>query len=261
MNEEILLAILKDSLKLARTEFKDKLNMKTKNLTKLDIASMGLLAKSTKTVDAIICLTNKNEGFGEDALTLTRTLYENLVSIKYIYEQDSEKRAELYWGYGSLDRYNGLLKMKKQGINKEAVEKFLAEMNYEELSNIKKTRDSEKEKLRRKEGFKESSWSYLTIKQMSNEIKHISHYERTYKSLSQIVHAHPSSILAYMHFINNKVEFNDLPNNNSRADALDLSLEYYLVLLGVINERYSLGVSAELEKIVQIVYKTSAVTD
>lgn len=207
--------------------FKLKLNphIQKQNKTILDGVCMNILAKSSKTALAIHHLTR--EGFGEDALTLTRTIFENYTTFAYILKEDSKHRAELFIAHGCLD-YHKKLNNKSHPDAQHCIK--LLEEEY-------------KQNKKKHTGFEDKHhWTRLKLRKVCELINCSNGYDKIYWALSQQTHPHSISLIGY----SDNGAPDDTPNTKMVEEALIYSIELLLMLLRLANETYTCELHNEL---------------
>lgn len=112
-------------------------------------------------------------GYFEQCLMLGRVLMENCVSLQYIYQKDTEKRAKNYMLHSFVSTFK---RMKEGGVNT-----FYDEPVDEKIEELKKEFE--------KSGKNNSRWDGRTFKEMCDELGHTSIYNEFYARLSRYTHS------------------------------------------------------------------------
>ena len=216
-----------------------------------------LLAKSTKTFRAIHLLCDK--GYGEDAIILTRSLLENLISFAYISQpqsdEEKEHRAKLFRGWLIIDFRRKIKKLKDADPLKPQLEQSLKEidLNGNIYANVNKLHQEECQKL--KESGKQLnkwSWSCLSLKDMANEIGLLDpYYNKVYSFYSQIAHPHPGGSIPYRKLSPNgkEVLIYDAPSSELVEEALVSSFDCYFKIVELTIRIFNLNPNKKMEEI------------
>lgn len=228
-NNSELHALLNACAQLFEDKFKTALNQHLPNVqSHSDGVVMLLLAKSFKTCRAISILTSK--GYGEDAIALLRTIFENYVNLAYIIQEDSDHRFELFITHAHLDYANKLGKG--------------SETDYEYSTRI---HNAEKDRIKQIYGRYSNTWSHLSLGKLSEIVNCKNGYDKIYWLLSQQTHPHAKMLGNYT--TNGSPD--DSPSPRMIEEALLYSIEFILKLLSLTNEKYSCGLGVDIDKLSQ----------
>lgn len=202
-------------------------------------------AKNVKTLRAIVLLSNN--GFGEDAAQLTRSIYEIYINTQYILQINTEDRTRLFLDFNLLDYFDRLTELKKE-IKEEIIlaeyEQTLSNYKKEGINKVRKFREQkEKEyKLRKQIGLNNKSWSLITTKQMAIETGNGKLYKQIYWQISQIAHPHPKGLENYFENKGKNTYFSDSPSLNWVSESLVFSSDMFLRFLELINKYFKLNI-------------------
>lgn len=220
-----------------------------------------LFAKSTKAFRAIQHLCNNGIGYGEDAIILTRSLLENLITLAYISNPQStderERRAKLFINWIIIDGNRLKDRLKDGDPVKAQLEQNLKIMdpNGEIYKKAKRLFQEQCCNIC-KSGRRQNKWSWsgLSIKDMAEEVGLLEpYYNKVYWLYSQIVHPHPGGSSSYMkpNPSGEGVIICDTPNSGWIEEALFSSFDCYRQILRVINNISNPSLNnrlAEIEK-------------
>ena len=232
----------------------------------LKITADFILKKSTKTLKAICDLCSK--GYGEDAQVLGRTIFENALTLAFIYKPDSKEMrdclASLYILHGAKEqqnKQNGIEDLKKNGKCKEWIEDLekgkssldkqeldkeegLMKKALEEWNNYNKKAEEYLRKLGKKPSDKRS-WSLISLKDMSEIVgePYECYYHLVYWSLSKLVHSSILGSFSYYGVSHPSDEFGETGN------ALQISFDYYRRIVFMVDKIFELGFEEEINQV------------
>jgi len=246
-----LLALHKKLLDFVDTDITQAMDGKIELSPGFKDTCVYLFTKSTKTYRAIQHLCNN--GYGEDAIILSRSLLENLINFAYIanpqQEEERERRAKLFVGWIIIDFQRKLRDLKNTDAVRIQIEKNLK--TYKPDWDVNKLHQEEcnNHKTKGKE-TNNRSWSVLSIKNMATEIGLLELYYKEYWLYSQIVHPHPGGSPSYMKYDTNRdIVTNDMPSNAWIEKALLSSIDCYIMLVGLINNVFDLKLDDKIKAI------------
>jgi hypothetical protein len=75
------------------------------------LVALALYSKCLTVAEAILVLIDA--GFGDEAFGMTRTLIDIYITLRYIANKDTDRRARLYWQFSAKDRENLIALAKK----------------------------------------------------------------------------------------------------------------------------------------------------
>ena len=218
------------------------------------IICLVLFTKSTKTFRAIQHLCGKGIGYGEDAMILTRSLLENLINLAYIanpqQEEERERRAKLFANWLIID-----LKRKIDGLPSNDPLKPQLEEHFKnwqsigvDYGKINELHQDECQKLRAtgKQPNKRY-WSCLSIKGRAEEVGLLPAYNGIYWICSKIAHPDPGVTNFYVNEMpdRNSIIY-DTPNPTLIEETLAFSFDYYIRMVGLINNIFNLRLDGKI---------------
>jgi len=235
INNKNLLGLLAKCTDIFEIKFKPKLTASVSSKgSSLDWAFMLFLAKSMKTARAVTILA-KN-GYGEDAMCLARSMFENYINLAYILKENTSHRAELFFEYGKLDSLKKTENFPNNKVNNKGEIERLSKIFEEEYK-------SGKEKYM--DGCKKHSWSCLTLKKMSEIVNAKEGYDSFYWWMSQYSHPHSEGLASYC----SSGLVDDAASHRMIEEVLIISFPSLTGLLRMANEKYSLGLEKYVEEI------------
>lgn len=207
-----------------------------------------LFAKAHKTFWAIDILTQR--GFGQDAATLTRSLFELLVTAKYL-ARGEEGLVNKYSYFDNIlhkkliDKYKKDIKKGKISLSAECQALLSDKEKMEEVE--KSYRDAEPYF---KGNQRKDTWSGKTIKEMAEEVGLYHEYHYVYWLLSHQVHSSPISMRDYISLSGGEMECESGPSKRSlRKEVISYSFIFFLGVLAVVNQTFQLNLETQISGI------------
>jgi hypothetical protein len=219
-------------------------NKITSNTTLHDCMAF-LFAKSHKTFWAIDILAQR--GFGQDAAILTRSLFELLVTTKYLTKE--EKSVDRYSHYDCIlrkrliDKYKEDIKNGKISLSAE-VQALLNDK--EKMAEVEKSYQIAEPYF--KENRRKDAWSGKTIKEMAEEVGLYHEYNYFYWLLSHQVHSNSMSMRDYINFSGGEIECESGPSERFVKEVLRYSFLFFLDVLEVVNQTFQLGFKDQISE-------------
>lgn len=228
----------------------------------LKITSDYLLKKSTKSLKAICELCTMD--YGEDALVLGRTVFENSLTLAFIYKPESVELKDCFANLFILHYLSDqdkikkdLEELKKKGKCREWIDKL---ENGESLQELV-TANHEKDKTLRKRNhfvkkaqkyiseriqieLRKDTWNLLSIKNTALLVgePYECYYHFVYWSLSK--HVHPSVLGSYSYYgkSTQQDEFGEC------GRSLIISFDCYWRIVYTVNKIYDLGLENKIKE-------------
>jgi len=232
----------------------------------LQVVATFLFTKSTKTFRAIFILCA--EGYGQDAMILSRSIFENYVHLAYIDKKDSSNRALLFITYGVIDNYKKTEKIKefenvKKYYGRNLQDEFIKRWGKgkTEAEEIRNTECAKIIKTFGKDKIDKNSWSLLSLRNMIKQIgdnrkeTEEIYYEQVYWWASQFCHPDINCSNDYFSEEENNIIITDLPNDKNVETALILGLEHYFMIAKITDKIIGLNLEKELDDLL-IEFKT-----
>lgn len=199
----------------------------------------AIIAKVIRTHDAIILLC-KN-GFGEDALILSRSLFEIMITVLYIFRDKTDKTVMRYLSHSTIlkeKNIEAVLKYNYQTKNNDR-------LTEKEISRIKE----ESEIFKNKYNYDKSSWSDKSIRKMAISLDKEILYDIVYAIQCSFSHSDAESINSYVNKKGDTLEFNIDGSPKNLSIALLMSLEFFIEIIDVWSKEIELDLESEIEKI------------
>lgn len=193
--------------------------------------SLFFLSKSFKSFWATIELAKK--GFGEDALILSRSIFENAITYLYI-SKDPAKRTDLYLKHDCIGsrRYLNICRSINTIIPDEDEIARTIEGNYQEVRG-----DYKQNKL----------WNGKTLKDLAVEVGLEETYNLIYPLHSEFVHSGIKTMKYYIQDEGEKVVVNYGPSDNFVDNALISAHNSLVRILNTYNDKMGLPYARELQ--------------
>lgn len=200
--------------------------------TKKNRIASAFLVKATKTLKAITILCK--QGYGEDAVILSRSLFDMLVDILYItrFKLDTmADRYELYddvWlakAFSPKGKSRNLKKLIRQRERKlQPDDKTLEEINRKATKVMKRFK------------YRSDTWRPENLYNMAVKVKLGPLYQTMFKLHSQVVHTAPRIINNYAVINNGHLNYTYQPSHKHISDALFSSFSHTFGILKVFNQ-------------------------
>lgn len=204
-------------------------------------------AKSYRTVNSVLLLCEN--GYGQDAFMLVRTLFELLITTAYIFKEDTDNRITQYNEYDWVLRNKMLSSVKK---NKDSKGKsLLQERSLSEGINLKEIKQKSKEVLQSYEEEDAQTWSKKSIFQMAKAVGLEDLYDSLYALGSQLTHSASRSANEYMRVVDGELELLTYPSDNYIDESLVGSFMCFYHIVKQLDEVFDLALTdslAEFEK-------------
>lgn len=192
-----------------------------------------LISKSMTT--ARCALQCSERGYTQDAFMLIRSIFENLVNIRYLLQGDSEKKAVRFIEFDYWQRRNQFKLRLQYPIREQQVKQSI------EKEKIKL--DEICAKLHKKYGIKERwiNWSNKNMHQMSDKVSLGNVYAVLWGDLSALIHGSVRASNAYIDITGEKVEFKVGPTYIMIEKCLKYLCEFMNEIWVQFNKIFNLG--------------------
>jgi len=208
-----------------------------------DMFCAFVVGKSYKTHGAVLLL-SKN-GFGEDASILTRSIYENMVTLLHILQDETDEQAYRYFDYDWILRE----KMFKSVAGKqEIMDKVLErERNPKPedttIQEVKKHADI----VRKRYGYKNNRWSDKSLYEMAKDVGRLDAYRTVYRLQCQLSHSLSRSLNEYAKPDQSGVVLDVGQSENWVEESLVAAFDFYFSILSAYNSHFDLGFEDKFE--------------
>lgn len=180
-------------------------------------------------------------GNGQDAFMLVRTLFELMVTIGYIFKEDTEARTKLYTEYDWILRD----KMFRNVSSSKQAKTLLKEKGSEvDLDEVKQ--NAKKHKSNYVKGDS-NTWSKKGIEKMAKDIGVGQLYKTLYALGSQLTHSASRSANDYMKVENGEVELFTYPSNIYVNESLIGCFYCFYHIVQQLNKTFELGIGDGLK--------------
>ena len=195
------------------------------------------LTKAQKTHAAIMLLCS--DGYGQDAVVLSRSILELLITIKYILADSTDGRVDRYVSHDWVLRSELYENLK----NREE----LAVIPTEKIQEIKANADAAQKKY----GYKPyGGWSDKTMYYMAKEIGEESNFNICYGIQCSFSHSSARSMMEYMKESDGQYVFDAGKSERYINPALAMAFDFQKSLCLEADKLFSLGFTEELLQLV-----------
>lgn len=238
-----LLELNKELISLIE-QFSDK-GLPIEKYTKRNLLLMFAFTKSYKTTNSILILCEK--GNGQDAFMLVRTLFELLITIRYIFEKDTKSRIAQYYNYDDVLR-SRIFSTIKKGKSHDVKQELRELVNKGEI-NLKSVKEKSKQILQNYTSDDAETWSKRSIFRMAKEVGLKELYNSLYALGSQFIHSASRSENAYMKIVNDKVDLLTYPSDEYVVESLVDSFTCFHQMVKQLNDIFNLKLEKRLSEI------------
>lgn len=203
-----------------------------------DALLLYAITKSNKTLSAIILLCRN--GMGEDAAMLCRTLMDLNLKIEYIFKDETDERAKMYFDYDWIQRAT----MLKYAKTSSEAEKFNDPENIKIINEVEKKASLAKSKYKYK-----SSGLDKNLYEIVQELNRTSLYETVYRIQCSLSHSSPRSMNDYFKIKGDQLTFDAGPSDNFVRETIVASFNFYYGLIVQYNTYFKKGIDKELEQL------------
>ncbi len=206
-----------------------------------------VLARCIHKTQSITLLCKK--GLAKDAAPLVRAIFEDLVDLKYI-NQD-EARELLYANYEVYDR----LRFRKRAMNHKLFKN--TDENMRLVGELQLEWDKVKSKYKREDGKIFNRWSGLTIEAQSNVVELGSTYDWLYRFISHFVHSGSFTASSYIKGQSaERVTLSIGASDELVGEILITTIAFLVDIMSIINSRYRLSYEKQIDELSRIVEGT-----
>lgn len=189
--------------------------------------------KAYKTHGAVLLLCQN--GLGQDAAMLMRSLIDLLVTLFYILNDPTEERLQRYFAYDWVLRK----KMLDYCKSRPEISSLMPEIDANEVENQSKIA---KEKYK----YDKPHWSDKNIREMAEEIGRPDLYATVYSLQSQILHTAPRALNEYIKNEHNGYVVDVGQNDSWIEETLVASFDCYFHIVQKCDELLNLGKAFQL---------------
>lgn len=199
------------------------------------------LAKNLHRLQSILILCKR--GFAKDVIPLLRSMFEELVDLKYM--QADKKRIEDYFNYDTYIRLKlgrTLLAHGGKGVDKEKIGVRNAE--------LEKEWDKVKNKFTDKKGNVHKRWTCKSVADVSTEVGLGEAYHYIFGYLSNYIHSNPISANDYVlgrEGDNVVIEIGASPQ--LVREVLPTASMFFVDMLSIVNDEYKMRLDDDLKSL------------
>jgi hypothetical protein len=199
-----------------------------------------LFVKAVKTYRAIRILCE--QGYGEDATVLLRSLFQVVVTAQYLVHEDSRRRVAAYVGYYPVAN----LKLLDPAMADPQFAARMAARGGVDLPGLRRTAGRAKKRFK----FSPTSalaWAGVTLRKAARDVGQGESYDSLYRIASGFEHSSAGSLLSYG---SGPDPTGALPSASFVNKTLVACLIQMLILLEVIIRAFKLGMVRDLSPLV-----------
>ena len=210
------------------------------------------LTKAYKTHSAIILLCQ--EGYGEDASVLNRTMFELLITILYILKDPTDERAYRYYSYDWVLRKKMLRYAEQRPELIIQLENRITNLKVDDVSIEEVNRKAKQ--VQEKFKYKNNRWSDRTLADMSKEVDKENHYQTMYRLASQYTHSLPRVINDYVKFTDDGyINFSGISENWVEEDLI-MAFDFFSSIFAAACDQYGWAAEKELKLLFDRFFET-----
>ncbi len=198
------------------------------------------LTKGYKTHKASLVLCD--QGFGQDAAILVRSLFELAVICGYITKDKTENKALRYINYDWISRK----KMFTYVQSKEHLVKLIKEERPETDKIIEDVLKYSKE-ADEEFGYEYFGWSDKRLIEMSKDMGLGDIYKTVYVLQSQLAHSDPRVVNEYIREENSKFIYDTGASERWVTEALVTAFHFYYLIAAYWNEVFNVGLNPKFD--------------
>lgn len=221
------------------------INCKFPKAQKKDIFAIYAIGKAFKTHTVIIM--DCESGYGEDGSILARSLFELLIILKYILQDDSNGRIDRYLDYDWIIRHKTYEYAKTKDYLIELMDQ--RELTSQQGQDTREEVEKNAFIVQQKYGYNRFGWANKTIKQMAEEVKLGDAYKTIYSLQSQFVHNAVRTMNDYLKATQTGFSVNTGPSENWIEETLISSFDFLFSIAKEYDKFRNLGYKNKLEKI------------
>jgi len=202
-----------------------------------EIFAVFCFAKAHKTQGAVLLLCEN--GLGQDAAMLMRSLIDILITLFYILDDPGDERMQRYFDYDWILR-------KKMFVYCKSRPELLALMPHDDVKIVE-----EQAKIAQQKYGYERNWSNKNIREMAEEIGRVDLYATVYSLQSQIIHTASRAMNEYIKKDGEEYKINVGTSDSWIEETLVASFDCFYNIIFKCNELLQLGKTSQLERIME----------
>ena len=207
-----------------------------------DMFTAFAIGKGYKTHGAVLLL--GKQGYGEDASILARSLFDLLINLLYIQDDQTDGRAYRYFQYDWILRK----KMFTYALGKpEIMDKIQERTNNPRPDDTTIQEVEEQAKLsQEKNNYIERGWSDKSLHDMAQEVGRIDAYKTVYRLQCQLDHNATRSVNEYAKQSQSGIVFEVGQSGNWVEESLVIAFDFYYSILVAFNSHFKAGFDKEI---------------
>jgi hypothetical protein len=223
-----------------------------KNIGPKDALAAFTLAKAYKTHSAVMLLCQ--EGFGEDASILNRTIFELLITLLYVLKDPTDESAYRYYAFDWILREKMFSYVEQKPelllqLEQRALKPKPGDVLISEVKKMAK-------KVQAKYRYKGYNWSDKSLAEMAKEVNRDGQYKTMYRLSSQHAHS-PSRVMNdYVKQTENGfTNFAGISDNWVEQDLV-VAFDFFSAIFAAASDRYGWEAEKDLDPLFKKYLKT-----
>ncbi|MDP3987734.1 MAG: DUF5677 domain-containing protein [Candidatus Levybacteria bacterium] len=203
------------------------------------------LTKAYKTHSAIMLLSQ--EGYGEDASILNRTIFELLVNLLYVLKDPTDERAYRYHAFDWLlrEKMYGYAEQKPELLLQLEQRALKPKAGDVSIAEIKKMAKQVKDKYK----YKGYNWSDKSLGEMAEEVGKAGQYKTMYRLSSQHTHSHSRVMNDYVKRTDEGFVHNAGISDNWVEEDLVMAFDFFSGIFAAASDQFGWKAEKELDKL------------
>ena len=209
-----------------------------------DMFAAFCIGKAYKTQAAILLLCQ--QGYGQDAAILVRSLIELLITLLYILKDPTDERIQRYFAYDWIMRK----KMYNYGKTKPEILEILKERNQNLKQGDNPIEEVEKQAIAMQTKYNyKKDWSDKNMREMAEEVGRVDLYLTVYRLQSQIMHTAPRVMNEYVVNDGKGITIEVGQNERWVEETLVTTFDCFYNIVGQYDKLLKLGFATKLDEI------------
>jgi hypothetical protein len=216
-----------------------------------------LYCSSLKTFLSVLILCNK--GYGEDAMSLVRTIFDNYLTLRYIQQNPSDSIYK-FMNYPFLEKKfmldkaklpDGKLRPNVKVLFLKKEMEILRQYHQVKVFYVKEGQDEEKCLNK----FKSGRWAGVSRRRMAEETCLAFDYDYVFHFHSHFTHPHPMGLSGFCEETESEVRYRVKLSSKEVFPSLPVAIRYFLLIFKEWTASFQLSKSTEIETFLSEVTK------
>ncbi|MBI2059882.1 MAG: hypothetical protein HYT87_08940 [Nitrospirae bacterium] len=199
----------------------------------------GLMAKTFRSYEAAVTLVR--EGLPEDAMGVVRSMLETLLTVAYIFSDDSktEERAARFLEFGEWENI-------RYQFHPDSLRHLVQSGRM--TPEIKEKLESRRLEIEKRHGFKRHHWHPTGFRGLAEATKLATLYDYIYSYLSAYAHPTSSAFSSVFDFKPERVEVHDSRHFKDAHLILQMATLFFISVARAWDHRWDVGLKEKLEE-------------